>query len=154
MLNEHEIREIDLELARCRSRRAGCIEALNALQRLRGWVSDEAIKDLSAHLGMTPDELDSVATFYSLIFRKPVGRHVILICDSVVCWMTGGELLKKHLLDMLGIAPGETTADNRFTLVPNACLGICDRAPALMIDDRTYTDLTPEKLDAILDTYE
>ena len=109
MLNDHEIREIELELARCRNRRAGCIEALNALQKLRGWVSDEAIKDLSAHLGMTPDELDSVATFYSLIFRKPVGRHVILICDSVVCWMTGGELLKKHLFNRLGIAPGETT---------------------------------------------
>ncbi len=154
MLNEHEIHEIERELARCRSRKAGSIEALNALQKLRGWISDDAIKDLSALLGMTPDELDSVATFYSLIFRKPVGRHVILICDSVVCWMTGGESLKAHLLNRLGIAPGQTTADNRFTLIPNACLGICDHAPALMIDDRTYTDLTPEKLDAILNSYE
>jgi NADH-quinone oxidoreductase subunit E len=153
MLNENEIMEIDRELARCRNKRAGCIEALKTVQKHRGWISDDAIKELSAHLEMTPDELDGVATFYNLIFRKPVGRHVILICDSVVCWMTGGEILKKHLYDRLGIAPGETTADKRFTLIPNACLGTCDRAPALMIDDQLYTELTPERLDAILDSY-
>jgi len=153
VLKENEIQEIDRELSRARDGRAGCIEALNIVQKSRGWISDEAIRDLSAHLGMTADELDSVATFYSLIFRKPVGRHVILLCDSVVCWMMGEEDLKKRLFERLGIGMGGTTADGRFTLVPGACLGICHRAPAMMIDDDIHTDLTAEKLDSILDAY-
>jgi NADH-quinone oxidoreductase subunit E len=154
VLKENEIKEIDRELSRSRDNRAGCIEALNIIQKHRGWVSDEAIRDISSHLNMTPDELDSVATFYSLIFRKPVGRHVILLCDSVVCWMMGEEDLKKRLFDKLGIGMGETTGDGRFTLIPNACLGICHHAPAMMIDDDIHSDLTAEKLDGILDKYQ
>ena len=153
VLDDHEIKEINQALAHCRDNRAGCIEAMNIIQKHRGWISDEAIQDISFHLGMTPAELDSVATFYSLIFRKPVGRHVILLCDSVVCWMMGEEDLKMVLFDKLGIRMGETTGDGRFTLLPNACLGICNRAPAMMIDEDIHTDLTPGKLDEILDKY-
>ena len=102
---------------------------------------------------MTPDELDSVATFYNLIFRKPVGRHVILICDSVSCWVMGYRGMEEHLKARLGIGFGETTADGRFTLLPNACLGVCERAPAMMIDEDLHTDLHPEKIDQILEKY-
>ena len=153
MLKEEEISDINRELAHCHKKRSGCIEALKTIQKHRGWVSDDAIKELSAYLDMTPDELDGVATFFNLIFRKPVGRHIILLCDGVVCWMTGGVDLKKYLFDKLGVTFGETTADGRFTLLPNSCLGICDRAPAFMVDDRTYTDLTVNRIDAILDEF-
>jgi NADH-quinone oxidoreductase subunit E len=103
---------------------------------------------------MTSDELDSVATFYNLVFRKPVGRHVILICDSISCWVMGFEKILDHIQNKLKIKYGETTKDNRFTLLPIPCLGTCDRAPALMIDNDLHRDLTVEKIDKILEKYE
>ena len=102
---------------------------------------------------MTPDELDSVATFYNLIFRKPVGKHVILLCDSVTCWIMGCDRLRQHLTARLGVQPGETSADGRFTLLPIVCLGTCDHAPALMIDDDLHRDVDTEGLDRILEHY-
>ena len=153
MLSAEERREIEAELPHYPHKQAACIEAMKVVQRHRGWVSDEAIKDLAAVLEMTPDELDSVATFYNLIFRRPVGRHVILLCDSVTCWIMGCGRLRQHLTARLGVRPGETSADGRFTLLPIACLGTCDHAPALMIDDDLHRDLDPMKLDEIVAKY-
>jgi len=154
MLSQEEIREIKDQVRLYRQKREACLEALSIVQRNRGWVSDESLKELAVLLEMTPAELDSVATFYSLIFRRPVGRHVILICDSVTCWIMGYENLLEHLKSVLGIDLGETTADGRFTLLPVACLGACDHAPALMIDEDLHVDLTAEKIDEILVKYE
>ena len=153
MLSIEERREIEAELAHYPQKQAVCIEAMKIIQRHRGWVSDEAIKDLAALLEMTPDELDGVATFYNLIFRQPVGRHVILLCDSVTCWIMGYDRLRQHLTSRLGIQPGETSPDGRFTLLPIVCLGTCDHAPALMIDNDLHRDLDPTKLDAIVAKY-
>jgi NADH-quinone oxidoreductase subunit E len=153
MLTEEEKREIESELQHYEQKQAACIEAMKIIQRHRGWVSDESIQDIARLLEMTPDELDSVATFYNLIFRRPVGKHVILMCDSVSCWIMGYEGLRKHLTQRLGINLGETTPDGRFTLLPVVCLGTCDHAPALMIDNDLYRDLDPEKIDAILEKY-
>jgi NADH-quinone oxidoreductase subunit E len=154
MLSEEEKQEIEASVRRYGQRRAACTEALATIQRHRGWVSDEGVKDVARILEMTPDEVDGLATFYSLIFRKPVGRHVVLICDSVSCWIMGYEDLYEHLRSRLGIDFGETTSDDRFTLLPVACLGACDQAPALMIDDDLHTNLDPEKIDEILAKYE
>jgi NADH-quinone oxidoreductase subunit E len=154
MLTEDERHEIEAVVQRYNQKRAACVEALQIVQSRRGWVSDESIRDISEFLEMTPDELDSVATFYSLIYRRPVGRHVILICDSVTCWIMGYEDLLAHLTDRLGIGLGETTEDGRFTLLPVACLGACDHAPAMMIGDRLYEDLDRLKIDRILQEYE
>ena len=153
MLTEPEQQAIAAELRHYPQPRAAVAEALKIVQRQRGWVSDESIRDIAAALGLTPDEVDSIATFYSMIFRRPVGRHVILICDSVSCWIMGANPLQEHLAQVLGVALGETTADGRFTLLPCACLGACDRAPAMMIDDDLYVDLTPEKLGELLEKY-
>jgi NADH-quinone oxidoreductase subunit E len=153
-LTEEEIQEIKDYVKAYPNKRGACVEALKIVQRHDGWVSDRHLREVAALLEMTPDELDGVATFYSLIFREPVGRHVILICDSVVCWIMGYEDLLRHLKSVLGIDLGETTADGRFTLLPVACLGACDHAPALMIDEDLHTDLTKEKLDEILARYE
>ena len=98
--------------------------------------------------------MDGVATFYNLIFRKPVGRHVILICDSISCWILGYEGILDRLRSRLGIRVGETTPDSRFTLLPICCLGACDRAPAIMVDDDLYGDVTPDGLDEILEKYQ
>jgi NADH-quinone oxidoreductase subunit E len=153
MLTEQERKDIEEELRHSAVKQSASIEALKVIQRHRGWVSDEAIKDIAELLEMSPDKLDGVATFYNIIFRKPVGRHVILVCDSISCWVMGYGNIREHLKDRLGIDLGGTTADKRFTLLPNVCLGTCDHAPAMMIDNDTYRDLNPEKVDEILGKY-
>jgi NADH-quinone oxidoreductase subunit E len=154
MLSNEEVKEITEAFERYPTRRNVCLEALSIVNRHQGWVSDDAIADISDLLEMAPDEVDSVATFYSLIFRKPVGRHVILICDSVSCWLLDYKSLVAHLGETLGIGFGETTSDGRFTLLPIPCLGACDHAPAMMVDADFHGDLTPEKVDEILKSYE
>lgn len=154
MLSPEEREEIERELAIVPEPRSACIEALKAVQRHRGWVSDEALRDVASLLEMSEAELDGVATFYNLIHRRPVGRHVILLCDSVSCWIMGCERLREAFAGELGLAPGETTADGRFTLLPMACLGDCDHAPVLMVDEDLHRDVDPRKLGAILDGYE
>jgi NADH-quinone oxidoreductase subunit E len=154
MLSDEEKREIDAELLHYPTKRAVGMDALKIVQRHRGgWVSDDSLKDVAAYLQLTPDELDSVATFYNLVFREPVGRHVILICNSISCWVMGYGDLRARLHASLGIDLGQTTGDNRFTLLPIVCLGTCDHAPALMIDEDLYRDLSPDQLDAILAHY-
>jgi NADH-quinone oxidoreductase subunit E len=154
MLTEEEKREIEAEFPLYEQKQAACIEALKVVQKHRGWVPDEAIHDLAQFLDMTPEELDSVATFYNLIFRRPVGKHVVLMCDSITCWMMGYDQLRERVSRRLGIKLGETTADGQFTLLPVVCLGACDHAPALMIDDCLYQDLDKPLVDAILDHYQ
>lgn len=153
MLTEIERREIEEELSHYPDARAGCVEALKVVQRHRGWISDESLKNVAALLGMTCDELDGVATFYNLIFRKPVGRHVILLCDSISCWVCGSDAMRQSLRDRLAISMGETTPDGRFTLLPIVCLGACDRAPTMMVDDDLHGNLTAEKVHRALEQY-
>ncbi len=153
MLSEQEKREIDQEIRHMPNKKAACIEALKSVQRHRGWVSDEGVADIAEYLEISPDEVDSVATFYNLIFRKPVGEHVIFICDSVSCWIEGYEKILQTLQETLGITLGETTDDGKFTLLPIQCLGTCDHAPALMIDTDLHRDLEPEDISKILEEY-
>jgi NADH-quinone oxidoreductase subunit E len=153
MLSDAEKQEIEAEIPKYARRQAVCIEALKIVQRHRRWVSDEAIQDLAQFLDMSPEELDGVSTFYNLIFRKPVGRHIILLCNSISCWVMGYDPICAYLQKSLGIEMGETTPDDRFTLLPTACLGICDHAPAMMIDEATHTHLDESKMDAILAQY-
>lgn len=153
MLTEEEKNEIEEELTHYPRRDAGGLEALRIVQRHRRWISDEAIQDISDFLGMTPHQVDSLATFYNLIFRKPVGRHVILICDSISCWVKDYESLLAFFKEHLGISLGETTQDDRFTLLPSPCLGACDRAPVMMVDEDLHTNLTPDQIREILEQY-
>lgn len=153
MLSEEEIKEIRSELAGAETPRAAIPDMLKIIQRHRGWVSDESIADLAGITGFTPTELDSIATFYSLIFRRKVGRHVILLCDSVSCWITGYEGLLAHLKASLGIEFGQTTADGRFTLLPVVCLGACEQAPVMMVDEDLHGNLDVAKIDAVLAKY-
>jgi NADH-quinone oxidoreductase subunit E len=154
MLTDAEKREIDVEVQKYHRKRAAGPEALKIVQKHRGWISHETLKDVARYLEMTDDELDSVGTCYNLIFRKPVGRHVILLCDSVSCWIMGYERILEHFKQRLGIEFGQTTGDRRFTLLPSACLGACDKAPVMMVDEDLHVELSPEKIDEILDRYE
>ena len=152
-LTESEIQSIDHEIALVPYKKAAVIEALKIVQQHRGWVSDESVEAIAGYLDMSPAEVDSVATFYNLIFRKPVGRHVILLCDSISCYVMGYKELYSALNQQLSIKFGETTPDKRFTLLPNCCLGCCDHAPALMINEDLYQDVKPAELEQILNRY-
>jgi NADH-quinone oxidoreductase subunit E len=134
-------------------KRAACIDALKIIQEHRGWVSDESIKDIAAFLEAPIEDVDGVATFYNMIFRKPVGRNIILVCNSISCFIMGYETIYRHISKKLNIKFGETTPDKRFTLLPNPCFGDCDHAPAMMINNDHYNKLKPELVDEILEKY-
>jgi NADH-quinone oxidoreductase subunit E len=154
MLSDLEIKAINHEITLVPYKKAALIEALKIVQQQRGWISDDSVKAIAEFLDISPAEVDSVATFYNLVFRKPVGRHVILLCDSISCYVMGYKKLYDEIRSKLNIKFGETTPDNRFTLLPNACLGCCDHAPALMVGNDLYTDVTGEALDDIFTRYD
>lgn len=141
------------EMAHYEQPQAACIDALKIVQRRHGWVPDDAIGAIARVLGIGPGEVEGVATFYSLIFRQPVGRHIVLVCDSSACFLSGFNELRQALVNQLGVDYGQTTEDDRFTLLPVCCLGACDGAPALMIDDDTYGPVTADDLPALLENY-
>ena len=127
------------------------VDVMFAIQDHYGYLGDEALAEAAGLLGMTTLELDELATFYTFTFREPVGKFVIHVCDSVVCWMNGYETVRGYLCRKLGIKVGETTADGLFTLLPVCCIGYCDRSPAMLVNRRVYGNLTPEKIDDILE---
>jgi NADH-quinone oxidoreductase subunit E len=153
MLTVEEKLEIEKAISTVPYKKAACIEALKIVQEHRRWISDDSLNEIAQFMEMTPEELESVATFYNLIFRRPVGRHIILLCDSISCWVMGYEKIQDFLMERIGIGFGETTTDGCFTLLPNPCLGTCDCAPALMIDNDLYRNVTIEQLDEILNRY-
>jgi NADH-quinone oxidoreductase subunit E len=153
MLTEEEHKEILTEIEQYPYSGAACLDALKIVQNHRGWISDDAVKDIAQTLGLSNEEVDGVATFYSRIYRRPVGRNVILICDSVSCMIVGYETIYKLISDKLGINFGETTKDDRYTLLPISCLGDCDHAPAMMINNDHYNELTVDKINELLEKY-
>jgi NADH-quinone oxidoreductase subunit E len=153
MLTETEKKEIQEEIKHYPYPAVACIDALKIVQHHRGWVSDDSVKDIAEFLEISNEEVDSVATFYSRIYRRPVGRNVILICDSTSCMIMGYKSIYDYISKKLGISFGETTSDKRFTLLPNSCLGDCDHAPAMMVNNDHFNKLTVEKIDEILSNY-
>lgn len=140
-LSDTELAEIDAEIAHAPYRHAVAIDALKIVQAHRGWVSDESLQAIARHLHMSAAELDSIATFYNLIFRRPVGDQVILLCNSVTCWIKGCEQLQQQIGSQLGIGLGETSTDKQYTLLPVTCLGACDKAPVMMVGEQLYQNL-------------
>ena len=153
-LSAQEIQEIETEISHLPDRESAAIDALLIVQKHRGWVSDESLAEVARLLDMSSAQLDSVATFYNLIFRQPVGRHVVMVCDSVSCYVMGADRLAVDIQKHLGVEFGETTPDNRFTLLPIVCLGACDKAPTMMIDEDLIENVTPESLDDTFARYE
>lgn len=153
VLSETERSAIEHEMHHYEDPRAASIEALKIVQKARGWVPDGACDAIGEILGIPASDVEGVATFYSQIFRVPVGRHIIRVCDSMTCYIGGHESVLGSIRGQIGIEPGQTTADGRFTLIPVCCLGNCDKAPALMIDDDTFGDVQPGGVAQLLEAY-
>ena len=126
------------------------VDVMFAIQDHYGYLTDEGVEETARLLAMTPLEVEQLATFYTFIFREPLGKYVIHVCDSVVCWMEGYESVNAYLCQTLQIRPGETTPDGLFTLLPVCCIGYCDRAPAMLINRKAYGPLTPAVIDEII----
>ena len=153
ILSDEERHEIEHEMSHFENPRAASIEALKIVQKRNGWVPDGAIYAIAEVLGIPASDVEGVATFYNMIFRQPVGRHVITVCDSIGCFLTGYEDLIAAIKTKLGIELGQTTADNRFTLLPICCLGNCDKGPTLMIDKDTHGPVAIHQIDQLLEQY-
>lgn len=142
---------LEKQIAHADHARELVVDILLALQEHYGHLSDEAVEEAAVLLGMSPLEIEEVATFYTFIYREPVGKYVIHVCDSVICWMDGYESIKDYLCKKLDIDLGGTTADGLFTLLPVCCIGYCDQSPAMLINRNVYGHLTQQKVDAILE---
>ncbi|WP_313308545.1 NADH-quinone oxidoreductase subunit NuoE [Stutzerimonas nitrititolerans] len=154
VLSETERSAIEHEMHHYEDPRAASIEALKIVQKARGWVPDGACDAIGEILGIPACDVEGVATFYSQIFRVPVGRHIIRVCDSMTCYIGGHESVLDSIRNEIGIEPGQTSTDGRFTLIPVCCLGNCDKAPALMIDDDTFGDVQPGGVAQLLEAYQ
>ena len=150
LLEEEQIAEFLHHAGKIEHPRELIIDILRAIQKNHGWVPDEGVELTATILGLTPLEVEEIATFYDKIFRRPVGRYPIHICDSICCWTRGGEELAGYLQEKLAIEFGQTTEDGLFTLLPSCCLGGCGRAPGVMINQVFYGELTPEKIDKLI----
>ena len=154
MLSEEETSEIEAEVAHLPDQESAAIDALLIVQKYRGWVSDESLYAIANLLEMSAEQLDSIATFYNLIYRQPVGRNVVMVCDSVSCYVMGADPLKKAIERHLDVSFGETTEDGRFTLLPIVCLGACDKAPTMMINQDLIENVEAQSLAEIFGRYE
>ena len=152
-LTDEEIHEIEHEMELYPDKRAVGLEALKIVQKYQGWVSDESMLAISKFLEIPVSDLESVATFFNLVYRQPVGENVILFCNSVSCWVMGCESMRSHINEELGIDFGQTSEDGKFTFLPVPCPGDCDKAPVMMVGDDLHRNLTQEKINEIILSY-
>jgi NADH-quinone oxidoreductase subunit E len=131
--------------------REQAINVFYILQKHYGFFGDEALGEAAALLGLTPLEVEELATFYDFIYREPVGKFVIHVCDGVVCWMFHENSIFDYLCQKLKVCAGQVTEDGLFTVLPTACIGFCDHAPAMLVNGVFYGPLTPAKVDEIIE---
>jgi len=147
--------EIDKWIAKypAEQKQSAVIPALHIVQdNYNGYLTTELMDAVADHLDMQPMSVYEVATFYSMYEMKPVGKNKICICTNVSCQLRGSDEIVAHIKDRLGIGLGETTADNKFTLKEVECLGACGGAPMFLLNKKYYENLTPEKVDEIIDS--
>lgn len=144
-------KEIEAILPRYPKKEAAILPALHVVQRRLGFISPEAEKLVAQLLAIKPVRVREVVTFYTMFTRKPLGKYLLQVCSNLSCSLAGGESLLEYLQTKLAIKVGETTPDGRFTLSTVECLGACDQAPCLMVNDDLYGQLNKAKIDEILD---
>jgi len=150
MIPDYLKQELKDRIASAITNREAAVDVMKSLQAHYGWLTDEAVVEAAGLLGLSPLQVEELATFYEMIYRRPVGRRVIHVCDSISCWAMGGESLLAQIAGLLGIEAGGTTPDGLFTLLPCCCLGNCGQAPTMMIGDTIYGGVTVESAAEIL----
>jgi len=148
-----DLSQVDKIVKKHAKREGALLPVLREVQDAIGYLPEEAVKRIALGLGLSPGRVYGVATFYTLFYTKPKGQYVIRVCESAPCHVQGAREVIEALERELGVSVGETTPDGRFTLEAVSCLGVCGVAPAVMIENRVYGNLTPETVVAVLDEY-
>jgi NADH-quinone oxidoreductase subunit E len=151
VLTDASVARIQTYVARYPEARSALLPALHVGQNQVGWVSRDVMEDVGEVLGVAVDQVEEVATFYSMFYTRPVGRYVLEVCKTAPCAYMGADEIIDYIADRLGIEPGQTTSDGMFTLLRVECLAACHRAPVMQVNHRYLQDLTPEKIDTLLD---
>ncbi len=143
--------ELDAVVARYPKRAAALLPVLTRLQAERGYLSDDTVREVAGYLEVSEAHVHGVVSFYSMYDRHPVGRHKLYVCRTLSCRLRGADEVIHALSEHLGVPPGGTTADGRFTLVPFECLGLCELAPCLLTGERTFGPLDPISAKRVLE---
>jgi NADH-quinone oxidoreductase E subunit len=151
MLSESACRQIQDLISKYPEKRSALIPSLHIAQKELGYISQDTMREVAQIFGLSPNEVHEVTSFYTMFHRKPVGKYIIQVCTNISCQICNAESIMDHLTKKLGIKPGETTPDNKFTLLEVECLASCGTSPVVQINEDYYEDLTPEKLSMILD---
>ena len=154
MLSDSACRQIQDLISKYPQKRSALIPSLHLVQKELGYISSDTMADIARIFELSPNEVQEVTSFYTMFYRKPVGKYVLQVCTNISCQLCNAEGIMEHLKNRLGIKPGETTENKKFTLLEVECLGSCGTSPVVQINDDYHEDLTPEKLDAILDNLE
>jgi len=133
------------------NKRACLLPVLHAIQHQYGWIPTAAMEEVATFLGMSPAEVMDTATFYEEYWLRPKGKYLIQVCRSLACEICASKQLTPHVREKQGLEIGETTADGRFTLVELECLGSCGTAPVALLNEVLHENLTPAKLDEVLE---
>jgi NADH-quinone oxidoreductase subunit E len=152
VLSQETADEIRAALGRYPRPRSAVLDALRAVQKQFGYCPPEALTEAAAILNLDANALQMLVTFYDLLYEQPVGEHILMPCKNVACYLRGSDDLIAHISRRLGIGPGETTADGKFTLQPMECLAACDLAPMMIADETYYGNLTEEKVDDLIES--
>ncbi|WP_462137984.1 NADH-quinone oxidoreductase subunit NuoE [Candidatus Mycalebacterium sp.] len=143
--------EIEQIAEKAETPRSGLIPALWAVQKRLGWLSEESMVEVAEILDITPASVQNVATFYTMFFTKPIGKHIVWVCRTLSCALKGAEEVEKYIYEKLGISSGETTRDGKITVMEAECLAACGSAPVMLVDNVLHENLTRESVDKILD---
>jgi NADH-quinone oxidoreductase E subunit len=152
VLSETACQQIQDLMGKYPRKRSALIPSLQLAQKETGYLSSEVIAEIARMFDLPPNEVNEVASFYTMLYKKPVGKYVIQVCTNISCMLCDAEKILDHLIKRLGIKPGETSGDKKFTLVEVECLGSCGTSPVIQINEDYYEDLTTEKVDQILDS--
>ena len=151
MIPDNLRKSLENRVATAVTAREAAVDVMKALQAHFGWLTDEAVGLAAELLGLSRLQVEELATFYEMIYRRPVGEKVVHVCDSISCWCAGYDRIIDHLKDRLGVEPGGTSADGKYTLIPCCCMGRCGDGPVMSVGDNIYENLTPERVDQILE---
>jgi NADH-quinone oxidoreductase E subunit len=152
MLSEAACRQIQALISKYPKKRSALIPSLRLAQKEAGYLSPETMCEIARIFDLSPNEVHEVASFYTMLYRKPMGKYIIQVCTNISCLLCNAEGIASHLTGKLGIQMGETTHDRKYTLLEVECLGSCGTSPVIQINEDYYEDLTPEKVDRILDS--
>ena len=132
-------------------RKSAILFALYLVQHQQGYITGASMRFVATQIGCTAAEVEDVVSYYTMFYTKPVGKYVLNVCRTLSCALLGAERVTEELCAKLGIHPGQTTADGEFTVVEVECLGACDRAPVVMVNDDWHERLAPEQAAAFVD---